>query len=85
MKEKVVYRGYHLIAMSSTNDDGKFQARVAATVLSGPRTRSQRFLDFGIFDSEQEADRFALEEAQAWVDDELGTGIGPPPTNFGAF
>jgi hypothetical protein len=68
MKPNCTYRDYWLSAMSTPADDGGYQARVAITMLGADRTRSQRFLDFIAYDSEEEADAQAIEAAKLWVD-----------------
>ena len=48
--------------------DGRFQARVVITSLAGDRTRSQRFLDLKVFDSEDAAVEHARESGMEWID-----------------
>jgi hypothetical protein len=85
MKEKCIYREYCLVAMSTATGDGRFQSRAAVMILSGSRTHSQRFMDFTVFSSEEEADDFAIKGGKAWVDAELQMPPGGSPTNFAAL
>ena len=84
-KMKCIYKGYYLVAMSSGTENGMFQARVAAMVLSDGRTHSQRFLDFDTFRCKEEADGFAIEAGKAWVDQQLREQPGRSATNFAAY
>jgi hypothetical protein len=85
MKRKCLYRDYHIVAMSTATEGGRFQSRAAVVALGGSRTNSQRFLDFDVFASETKADDFAVEEAMAWVDAQLRVPQGRTPTNFAAL
>jgi hypothetical protein len=67
--ERVLYKGYLLSATPMPGDDGRFQARVSITAMSGERTRAQRFLDLEYFDTEADASAHALQAGRQWVDD----------------
>jgi hypothetical protein len=82
MKRRCLYRDYHIVAMSTAIEGGRFQSRAAVIALGGSRTNSQRFLDFDVFTSEAKADDFAIEEAKEWVDSQLRVPPGRTPTNF---
>jgi hypothetical protein len=49
-------------------DDGRFQARVVITSLGGKNTRSQRFLDLQVFDTEAAAIEHARRAGMDWID-----------------
>jgi hypothetical protein len=65
---KTIYEGYYLAPMAAVQDDGSYQARIAVVMLAGDRTRSQSFLDFGLFPTRAQADAHAVEQAKEWVD-----------------
>jgi hypothetical protein len=84
MKQRILYKGYHVSVMTSSVGGG-FQARAAIMVLSEDRTRSQRFLDFDCFRTENEADTHAIEGAKEWIDVEVQRSAFLGPTNFAAL
>ena len=65
---KCFYRDHCLITTTAKTDDGRFQAGVAVI---NSRTLSQRFLDFGVFASKDEADRCAIESGKEWIEKQL--------------
>jgi hypothetical protein len=71
MKQKSLYRGYYISSLTTLNDEGRFEARVAIMALDGERTRSQRFLDLEHFATEEEADERALAAAKEFIDAQL--------------
>jgi hypothetical protein len=82
MKSRSIYRGYHITATSTQIEEGRFRARVAIMVLSGDRTRSQRFLDFEAFATEGEADERAIAGGQEWIDEQIRHDKLGSPSNF---
>jgi hypothetical protein len=71
MKQKLLYRGYYISSLTTLNDEGRFEARVAIMALDGERTRSQRFLDLEDFPTEEQADERALGAAKEFIDAQL--------------
>ncbi len=74
MTARTVYRGYVLSCQPMRQDDGRYQARVVITSLGGDQTRSQRFLDLQVFDSEETAIEHARRSGMEWID------INHPPS-----
>ena len=81
---KTFHRGYYLSAAATAEPDGSWRARVAIISLDGSRTRSQRFLDFGVHDSATAADAHAIESGKEWIDGQIraegfhaGTDVTP--------
>ena len=68
MSLRSFYRDYMLTCQPMRQPDGRFQARVVITSLAGDRTRSQRFLDLKVFDSEDAAVEHARESGMEWID-----------------
>ena len=68
MKQKLLYRGFYISSLTTLNDEGRFEARVAIMALDGERTRSQRFLDLEDFATEEQADERALSAAKEFID-----------------
>jgi hypothetical protein len=68
MKARYLHLGYHLAAITTKTEDGRFRARVAIMALSGDRTRSQRFVDFEVFSTEALADERAIAGGREWID-----------------
>ena len=68
---KTFYRGYYLSAAATAEPDGGYRARVAVISLDGSRTRSQRFLDFGVFNAAPVADQHALHCGKEWIDGQI--------------
>jgi len=65
---RTVYRNYVLSCQPMRQDDGRYQARVVITSLGGDQTRSQRFLDLQVFDSEETAIEHARRSGMEWID-----------------
>jgi hypothetical protein len=82
MKPRFLHQDYHLAAITTKTDDGKFRARVAIMALSGDRTRSQRFLDFETFDTEAQADERAIAGGKEWIDTHIRHESLGSNTNF---
>ena len=68
MTVRTVYRDYLLSCQPMRQDDGRYQARVVITSLGGDKTRSQRFLDLQVFDSEAAAIDHARRSGIDWID-----------------
>jgi len=71
MTSKCFHRGYYLSAVTTRDGDGGYRARVAVMTLDGDKTRSQRFVDFGLFASKGQADQHAIEAGKEWIDAQL--------------
>ena len=65
-----VYRDFAIRDLSSQMEDGRYRACAAVVGRGGSRTLSQRFLDFGTFESEAEASARAQAGARAWIDEQ---------------
>lgn len=63
-----LYRDHTLHCRPQTQDNGRFQARVAISAHGGTKTRTQRFLDLAFFDSHDEAVEHARLAGMEWVD-----------------
>ena len=68
MTARTVYRDHVLSCQPMRQDDGRYQARVVITSLGGDQTRSQRFLDLQVFDSEEAAIEHARRSGMEWID-----------------
>ena len=68
MTTRTVYRDHLLSCQPMRQDDGRYQARVVITSLGGNNTRSQRFLDLQVFDTEAAAIEHARRSGMDWVD-----------------
>ena len=68
MKWKTAYKGYLIASLTTMNEYGRYEARVAIIGLTGDRARSQRFLDLEDYATETRADDRALEAAKDWID-----------------
>ena len=68
---KTLHRGYYLSAAATAEPDGSYRARVAIISLDGSRTRSQRFLDFGVHESAAAADLHAIDSGKEWIDAQI--------------
>lgn len=68
MTARSFYRDYLLTCQAAPQPDGRYQARVVITSMAGDRTRSQRFLDLELFDSEEAAIEHARHSGMAWID-----------------
>jgi hypothetical protein len=68
MIDRHLYKGYLLSCAPMQLDDGRFQARVGIASMDAQKTRAQRFLDLGYFDTEAEAAAHAREAGMKWVD-----------------
>jgi hypothetical protein len=68
MTTRTFYRGYVLSSNPMALDNGRFQARVAITVLASDKTLSQRFLDLDAFASRDEAVQQAIRSGMEWID-----------------
>jgi hypothetical protein len=79
---KYFYRDHCLVTTTAATGDGRFQAGVAVIVLCNSRTLSQRFLDFDVFGSKDEADRQAIEGGKEWVETQLRPPSGRGVSSF---
>jgi hypothetical protein len=77
MIDRHLYKGYLLSCAPMQLDDGRWQARLGIASMSTTKTRAQRFLDLGFFDSESEAAAHARRAGTKWVDD---NGAAPSAT-----
>jgi hypothetical protein len=77
-----IYKGYTFADVSTPLENGRYRARVAIMALDGTRTRSQRFLDLEVFDSQDAAGERAVRVARAWIDANAGRDQLALPTNF---
>ncbi len=68
MTTRTFYRGYMLSSNPMVLDDGRFQARVAITVLAEDKTSAQRFLDLDAYISHDEAVQQAIRRGMEWID-----------------
>jgi len=68
VRPRIFYRDHLLGCRPLQMDDGRFQARVVITAMGGSKTRSQRFLDLDIFDSEEAAIERAHQAGIEWID-----------------
>lgn len=68
MSARTVYRDHLLSCQPMRQDDGRYQARVVITSLGGDNTRSQRFLDLQVFDTEAAAIEHARRAGMDWID-----------------
>jgi len=66
-----VYRDFRIRDLTSQMEDGRYKACAAVVGRGGSNTLSQRFLDFGTFESEAEATARAQAGARAWIDEEM--------------
>ena len=82
MNSTFLYKGYQLATMTTRNDDGSYQARVAIMLASAARPCSQRFADFETFLDRAEAEERAIEGGKAWIDDQLALAGRSFPTDF---
>jgi len=87
MRSKTLYKGHYLSANTTPEPEGGHRARVAVMALDGGRTRWQRFLDFGVFETEESAEAHAIAAGKEWIDvqvkqEALATlATLPPPQN----
>ncbi len=70
------YRDHMLHCRPQTQDDGRFQARVAISSVGGLKTQAQRFLDLEMFDSHDEAVEHARLAGMEWVDKNVRSVAG---------
>jgi hypothetical protein len=68
---KTFHRGYYLSAAATSEPEGGWRARVAIISLDGDRTRSQRFLDFGVHDCAVAANAHAIASGKEWLDAQI--------------
>ncbi|HKX40634.1 MAG TPA: hypothetical protein VJO99_05720 [Burkholderiaceae bacterium] len=68
MKWKTAYKGYLIASLTTVNEHGRYEARVAIIGSAVDRARSQRFLDLEDYATEAKADDRALEAAKDWID-----------------
>jgi hypothetical protein len=80
-----LYRGYQVTPMATPTDDGKHRAVAAIVSMGGSRTRSQRFIDLGVFSDPAVAKERALLAAESWIDSEAAKDQLALPTNFSPF
>jgi len=80
-----IYKGYTFAGVSTITESGRYRARVAIMALDGTRTRSQRFLDLEIFQTEAEANERAMAGAVAWIEANAGNDQLSLPTDFSAL
>jgi len=77
MIDRHLYKGYLLSCAPMQLDDGRWQARLGIASMSSAKTRAQRFLDLGFFETESQAAAHAREAGVKWVDD---NGAAPSAT-----
>jgi hypothetical protein len=77
-----LYRGYQVTPMTTPTEDGRHRAVAAIVSTGGSRTRSQRFIDLGVFSDPAEARERALLAAETWIDSESSKDRLALPTNF---
>ena len=77
-----LYRGYQVTPMATPTDDGKHRAVAAIVSMGGSRTRSQRFIDLGVFSDPAVAKERALLAAESLIDSEAAKDQLALPTNF---
>jgi len=65
------YKDFRVCDLTARMDDGRYRACAAVVGRGGSHTLSQRFLDFGTFESEAEATARAQAGACAWIDEEM--------------
>ena len=69
MRSRTPYKGHYLSSKNTTLEpEGGHRARVAVMALDGGRTRWQRFLDFGMFETAESADAHAIASGKEWID-----------------
>lgn len=68
---RLFYRDHMLTCRPESQDDGRFQARVAIAAMGGFKTRAQRFIDLGVFMSHDDAVRCAESAGKEWVDNAM--------------
>lgn len=76
------YKGYTVCDLTCQSGKGRWTARVAIMVSDPTRTRSQCFLDFETFASNEEAQARAEAGAVAWIDHELRSDRLALPSSF---
>jgi len=76
------YKGYTVCDLTCQSGKGRWTARVAIMVSDPKRTRSQCFLDFETFASNEEAQRRAEAGAVAWIDREVRSDRLGLPSSF---
>ena len=55
-------------ANTTPEPEGGHRSRVAVMALDGGRTRCQRFLDFGVFETEESAEAHSIAAGKEWID-----------------
>jgi hypothetical protein len=86
MKWKTPYKGYLIASLTTCNELGRYESRVAIIGVAGDRARSQRFLDLEEYPSEAQADDRALEAAKDWIDAHPARErLDAPRTGFSAL
>ena len=80
-----VYRDFRIRDLTSQMEDGRYKACAAVVGRGGSNTLSQRFLDFGTFESEAEATARAQAGARAWVDEDMWDVPLALPTNYASW
>ena len=82
MIAKFIYKGYQLAPITTRNEDGSYQARVAIMRVGAERPRSQRFVDFEAFRDPVEADKRAIEGGKVWIEHQIRLAVTSFPTDF---
>ena len=82
MSARGIYKGYTFADVSTPLDNGRYRARVAIMAIDGERTRSQRFIDLEVFNTQEEANERVVTVARAWIDENAGIDRLALPTNF---
>ena len=80
-----IYKDFRVWDLTGQMGDGRYMACAAVVGLGGSRTLSQRFLDFGTFESEAEATARAQAGARAWIDEEMLDVPLALPTNYAGW
>ena len=76
------HKDFRVCDLTAPLDDGRYRACAAVVGRGESRTLSQRFLDFGTFESEAEATARAQAGARAWIDEQVCDVPLALPTNY---
>ena len=79
------HKDFRVCDLTAQMDDGRYRACAAVVGRGGGHTLSQRFLDFGTFESEAEATARAQAGARAWVDEDMWDVPLALPTNYASW
>ena len=79
------YKDFRVCDLTAQMEDGRYRACAAVVGRGESRTLSQRFLDFGTFESEGEATACAQAGARAWIDEQVWDVPLALPTNYAGW